>query len=216
MSQELSKKERVKEQFKRFVPSGFEGMLCDLLFACPVNFKIVNPRATKLGDFRAALYPGEKHQITVNGDLNPYAFLITSLHEFAHLNTFEKFGRKVKPHGEEWKHEYRMLLLPAIRSGLLPSDLVKVLDNSLVNTKASSCSDIHLTRELKKYDVGKKEVVLLESLHKNATFALQGKEFVKGELRRKRYLCTERKSNRQFLVHALAEVQPINKNKDEQ
>lgn len=210
MSQVLSKKDKIRQQFSRFVPQGFEGMLCDLLFECPVNFKIVNPRATKLGDFRAALYPGEKHQITVNGDLNPYAFLVTSLHEFAHLKTFEKFGRRVKPHGEEWKHEYRMLLLPAIRSGLLPSDLVKVLENSLINTKASSCSDIHLTRELKKYDKVKTEVVLLESLHKNATFALQGKEFVKGELRRKRYLCLEKTSNKQYLVHALAEVKPIN------
>lgn len=41
-------------------------------------------RHAKLGDFK----PGTRvkpHQITVNSDLNPYAFLLVFLHELAHL-----------------------------------------------------------------------------------------------------------------------------------
>lgn len=199
------RKAAFEQQFRKFVPPGFESMVVDLLFKYPVKFKIVPPRSTKLGDFRAGR-PGERHQITVNGDLNPYAFLVTTLHEFAHLETFEKFGWQVPPHGEEWKREYRRLLLPAVDSGLLPSDLESALLQSMVSTKASSCSDIQLSRVLRRYDHQKGDVVPLETLPKNTTFVLQGKIFTKGELRRRRYACAERTSNRIYLVHALAEV----------
>lgn len=199
------KKLKITEQLKSFLPAGFEGMVADLLFSDPVSFKVVKPRNTKLGDFRASSN-GERHQITVNGDLNKYSFLITTLHEFAHLKTFLKFGHRVKPHGEEWKMEFRKLLVPAIDTKLLPQDILNALMNSLVNTKASSCSDIQLMRVLKKYDEGNNETVLLESIPHNAIFTLQGKRFVKGELRRKRYLCEDLVSKKKYLVHALSEV----------
>jgi len=203
-----AKKKGVTEKLKAFVPPGFEGMVADLLYRDPVSFKIVPPRNTKLGDFRAGIN-GQKHQITVNGDLNPYSFLITTLHEFAHLEAYVKYGHKIRPHGEEWKATYRNLLLPAIDSGLLPKDILNALVASLANTKASSCSDVRLYRVLKGYDKPKEGVVLLESLPKNTTFALQGKNFVKGELRRQRYLCEEVSGKRKYLVHALSEVVPL-------
>lgn len=209
MKEQQAKKQNVTEKLKAFVPAGFEGMVADLLFQDPVSFKIVQPRSTKLGDFRAG-YQGSKPQITVNGDLNPYSFLVTTLHEFAHLKTHLAYGGKVKPHGEEWKTAYRNLLLPAIDSGLLPKDVLNALIDSLTSTKASSCSDVKLTRVLRQYDKPKEGIVLLESLPKNSIFALQGKQFIKGELRRKRYLCEEVAGARKYLVHALSEVKPLN------
>lgn len=203
----VNKKEKVQEQLRSFLPSGFERMVADLIFGDPVYFKIVKPRNTKLGDFRAGT-AGERPQITVNGNLNPYSFLITTLHEFAHLKAFLKYGNRIKPHGEEWKKEYRTLLLPAIDTKLLPDDLVKALMNSLVKTKASSCSDIDLMRVLKCYDQEDSSSVLLENIPKNGIFALKGKKFLKGELRRNRYLCEEITSKRMYLVHALSEVTP--------
>ena len=208
MKKTVNKKQAILEKLKAFVPAGFEEMVVNLLFENTVSFKIVAPRSTKLGDFRAGMN-GEKSQITVNGDLNPYAFLITTLHEFAHLKTFLEFGHRVKPHGEEWKNIYRSLLLPAIDSGLLPNDILNALVQSLTNTKASSCSDVNLTRVLRTYDKPKEGIVLLESLPKNTTFVLQGKHFIKRELRRKRYLCDEVSSNKKYLVHALTEVKPL-------
>lgn len=199
------KKLKVTGQLKSFLPAGFEEMVSDLIFAEPVSFKIVKPRNTKLGDFRAGLN-GERHQITVNGNLNPYSFLITTLHEFAHLRAFVLHGHRIRPHGEEWKMEYRKLLLPAIDTGLLPSDIVRALMNSLVNTKASSCSDIGLMRVLKNYGLKSDATVFLESLPKNSIFILQGKQFMKGDLRRKRYLCEDLTTKRKYLVHALSEV----------
>lgn len=202
------KKQRTKESLTAFLPAGFEEMVADLLFSTPVKFKVVPPRSTKLGDFRAS-FNGEKHQITINGDLNKYAFLITTLHEFAHLQTFNEFRSSVKPHGEEWKHTFRKLLVPAIDSGLLPQDIQQALINSLTNTKASSCSDIQLSRVLKRYDEQNTGLVSLETLPKNSTFVLQGKQFLKGELRRRRYVCEDMSNSKKYLVHALSEVSPI-------
>ena len=59
-------------------------------------------------------------KITVNGDLNPYSFLITTIHEFAHLVTFEEYQGRVKPHGKEWQLTYSKMLYPVIEDGGLP------------------------------------------------------------------------------------------------
>ena len=208
MTDKPTAKTKIQQQLSQFVPKGFEVMVANLLFSAHVQFKIVRPRNTKLGDYRPA-HAGKPHRITVNGNLNIYSFLITTLHEFAHLNTYLEFGRSVSPHGEEWKNHYRKLLVPALDKNLLPKDIEVALVNSLVNTKASSCADIPLMRVLKKYDAQNEEVVFIENIEKNGRFILQGKEFIKGELRRKRFLCEEVSSKKKYLIHTLAEVIPI-------
>ena len=205
----IRSKEKVASALGKYLPEAFVDYVVALFQDASVRFKIVPGRATKLGDFRAGMN-GEKHTITVNGDLNPYSFLITTVHEFAHLHTFNVYGHRVSPHGEEWKAAYRQLLLPLIDSPALPNDLRKALMNSLVRTKASSCSDHGLSRVLLNYDKPKDGVIVLEHLPKNSTFALNGKHFVKGELRRKRYICQEVKSKRSYLVNSLAQVIPLN------
>jgi hypothetical protein len=205
----IRSKEQVADALRKYLPEAFITYIVSLFQASNVRFKIVPGRATKLGDFRAGMN-GEKHTITVNGDLNPYSFLITTVHEFAHLHTFNTFGNRVSPHGNEWKSAYRQLLLPLIDSPELPEDIRKALMNSLVRTKASSCSDHGLSRVLLNYDKPKEGVIILEHLPKNSTFVLNGKQFVKGDLRRKRYICQEVKSKRSYLVNSLAQVIPLN------
>ncbi|HRP53619.1 MAG TPA: sprT domain-containing protein [Fluviicola sp.] len=202
-----TKKEKYIQQLKPYLPAGFEELVADLLLTHPVRFSITNPRATKLGDYRPPA-PGEsKHRISVNGDLNAYHFLITTLHEFAHLRVFEKHRNSVKPHGEEWKTTFRNLIWEAMQLNHFPKDLEIALMKSIANTKASSCTDTQLSRALKHYDKNKQNVLVLEDIPKNTIFVLQGKTFIKGELRRTRYLCTEVPSKRQFLIHALANIQ---------
>ncbi len=196
------------EGFKKFLPAGFEEIVVDLFLASPVRFKIVPPRKTKLGDFSIG-HGMEKPQITINGDLNPYSFLITTLHEFAHLHTYQQYGNRVNPHGEEWKANFRKLLIPIINSGKLPKDIEISLVNSLVSMKASSCTDIKLSRVLKNYDTRKEGFEILEQLPKNTIFVLNGRQFIKGNLRRKKFLCEETISKRMFLINSLAEVQPL-------
>lgn len=206
--QSLTKRDTVTEAYKKYVPEAFVDLVVDLFLISTVKFKIVAGRKTKLGDFRAGIN-GEKHQITINGDLNSYSFLITTLHEFAHLNTYNKYQNKVAPHGDEWKNAFRELLLPVIQSGNLPPDIEKALVNSLIKTKASSCSDHQLSRVLQSYNKPIEGIEILERLASNTNFVLNGRHFIKGPLRRKRYVCQEVKTSKSFLVNALAQVYPI-------
>lgn len=212
MEQKVSKKERLVKQLKPYLPSGFEDMVADLLLSYPVRFAITNPRATKLGDYRPPFGEEKLHRISVNGNLNPYSFLVTTLHEFAHLTTHLRFGHRVKPHGEEWKQEYRQMLWPAIQTGVLPKVLEASLMKSLTNTKASSCTDTQLSRVLRQFDARAESEVVLEDLPKNTIFVLQGRQFRKGDLRRTRYVCEEVASKRQFLIHTLATVELLEQN----
>lgn len=203
-----SKRTRYERILKRYLPEPYIGMVIDLLITHTVQFKIVKPRKTKLGDFRSKNQHG-KPQITVNGNLNPYSFLVTTLHEFAHLTNFLEHGHRVSPHGTEWKLHYTRLLLPVIDHPATPESLRKALLKSTTNMKASSCTDQQLQRTLHTFDSRNDNLHPLEKLPKNSTFALNGRTFKKGHLRRTRYLCTDVISNRQFLVSALAHVEHL-------
>ena len=196
---------KFKQILSKYLPNDFVPYISELIMQSEVKFKIVAPRRTKLGDFKAKGDKSNKSQITINGDLNPYAFLITTLHELAHLYTYNKYKYKVRPHGKEWKKEFSILLNPILIHDALPNELKIALEKSIQNLKASSCSDIHLSRALKKYDSSKRTVTL-EELDENTCFAINKKTYLKGKLRRTRYLCKEMSSGKSYLIHALAEV----------
>lgn len=175
----------------------------------PILFRIVRPRSTKLGDYRPLLN-GKQHRITVNSNLNRYSFLITTVHEFAHYHDFVRNGRNKAPHGTSWKSIYVDLLEPFVLDNeIFPSDLTTGLISHMNRPSASSCADVQLLRILKKYDA--RQPILLEYLMEGARFKIGSREFIKGELMRKRYLCIEVSSKRRYRVHALAEVEPVTK-----
>ena len=148
--------EDLKENLSEYIPQAFVPYVHDLLCSTKVLFRIVPPRKTKLGDFRKPLNGKSIPQITVNNNLNPYAFLITTLHEIAHLHTYLRYGHSVKPHGKEWKYEFQQVLLPLISAQKFPETLKVCLKNTITNTKASSFSDIPLNRALREFDRDKK------------------------------------------------------------
>jgi len=212
----MANKEQIRQSFRKYVPDEFCDYVVRLLFSEKVHFKVSKPRKTKLGDYRHPRSEKGVHRISVNSDLNKYAFLITTLHEFAHMRTFIKYGNQVRPHGTEWKKEFSDLLRPLLSSAAVPESLKKVLNRGVNNIKASSCSDLHLLRELKKYDQKKEEVTFLEQLNNNEQFVLNGKVFERGVLRRTRFLCKEVASHRQYLIHRMAEVQQYNYERNDQ
>lgn len=173
-----------------------------------IHFKISKTRRTKLGDYRPPIHHSN-HRITINHDLNPYAFLITFVHEVAHLNIFERFGTRVSPHGNEWKSEYKHLMQPFLENGSFPDDVKQVLIQSLINSKASSTSDIKLTRVLQHYDKSSNHIHL-ETLESDTVFNTEnGKQFKKGERIRTRYKCLNLNNNRYYLFHPLTPVLPV-------
>jgi len=194
--------------FAKYVTPTFARIPAELLLNSNVKFKVVKARKGKLGDFMPINKDG-KPQITVNGNLNPFAFLITTLHEFAHYQTFLKFGMKVAPHGIQWKNEFKQLILPLLYHEGLPSDIQAALKKSIVALKASSCTDLHLSRVLSRYDNPDNVLLHLEKLPETCTFALEKRIFRKGVKRRTRYECLELSTQKTYLIHALALVKKL-------
>lgn len=176
-------------------------------FEC--EFKISRNRSTKHGDYRHP-YKGDGHRISVNYDLNPYAFLITTVHEFAHLLTWNEHKRKVKPHGQEWKGNFKRMMRPFFEQSIFPPDILKAIQNYLENPAASSCVDLNLYRMLKQYDKKPEGISSMEKLPMNSKFSLpDGRIFRKVSLVRKRYRCVEIKTGAIYLFNALSEVKLI-------
>jgi SprT protein len=174
-----------------------------------VQLTVTKNRATILGDYRPA-NGIQGHRISVNGGLNPFAFLITLLHELAHLNTFLEYGHRIAPHGPEWKRQFGNLLNEYIKSNLFPSDIRVALEKTLKNPAASSCGDLELMRVLDRYSPAKPDLKRIEELESGSRFQIKGgRTFIRGEKRRTRYLCEEVGVGKQYLFPAIYAVRVI-------
>lgn len=193
-----------------YVPEGTILYLCRYFSQKPVEIQITRSRKTKYGDFRPSL--NEKvNKITINKDLNPYAFIVTLIHEAAHLECWLKYKNRIKPHGKEWKLNFKQLMQPYIELQIFPSDIVSALNNYLINPSASSCSDLTLMKSLKAYNPVKDNVFFLEELPENTIFILNNNRvFQKGAKRRKLFKCKNLNNKRYYLINPLCEVRPVN------
>ncbi|NER10467.1 SprT-like family protein [Muriicola jejuensis] len=193
---------------ERYLPESAVAPCFDLIRTHRVHLKVVNERMTRHGDYR--LLPDGSHQITVNATPNPYRFLITLVHEIAHLIAFETYGRRIKPHGSEWKHTFQSLMLPFLRPEIFPSMLLPLLAKHFRNPKASSSTDSELAIALSKFDPPSDQSILME-LPLGTVFRLKnGRTFKKGHRRVKRYQCVEIGSGRLYLFQPNAEVEVLN------
>jgi len=164
------------------------------------KFKLRKSRVTKVGDFSCRT--GQTPQITVNHDLHPYLFLMTYIHEVAHLVVHLRHGFKAEAHGEEWKSSFQQLFAPMLDPVVFPEPLLSGLRRHMANPKASSFSDSELTHLFRQENEREANAVLLSEIPEGSIFQLQGRWFKKGKLRRTRVLCQEVKSKRQYLVPA--------------
>jgi hypothetical protein len=199
-----------KEILAQYLPAGAVDQVFEWIVKYKVHFKITKSRKTKLGDYRSPL-PNANHRVTVNHNLNQYAFLITFVHELAHLIVFEEYGRRVAPHGNEWKNEYKRRLTYFLTPEIFPEDILKVLIKSVSKIKASSTSDLALSRILRRYDPPTDEIKL-EDVATNTVFIIQnGKQFIKGERIRTRYKCQSLQNKKYYLFHPLTPIIPAAK-----
>lgn len=195
----------MKSSLAKYIPKAALDDTLSLLDQYPCQLKVVTKRTTKHGDFRRLASGGQ--QITINNDLNQYRFLLTLIHEIAHLVTFEQFGR-VQPHGKEWKQTFQRLILPFLRPGVFPSELLGLLAQHFKNPKATIDSDITLSLALKQYDERNGKSFIFE-LPLETRFVYKNRVFIKGARRRTRFGCTEVKSGKLYLFHHNAEVEKV-------
>ena len=193
------------EILSKYIPMAAVAPVFELIKVNNVHLKIVNERVTRHGDYRKT--ESGQHQITVNSNLNPYRFLITLVHEIAHLVAFTKHGRAIKPHGIEWKRTFQFLMLPFIRPEVFPSKLLPLLALHFKNPKASSDTDTRLSLALKQYDAPNDKNYIFEIPHGGLFRLYNGKVFKRGNKRVKRYECLEVSTGRIYLFNPNAEVE---------
>ncbi len=201
----MKKSKKIETFFDHFPPEVAE--YCFQLWQDhPFEFIVSKARDTKLGDFRFS--PSKGYQITVNHNLNPYAFLVTYLHEVAHRVTYDLHKNKVNPHGNEWKRNFYELFEPILDDELLPATLVAVLKKYLQNPTATSNGYAPLVTVLASFDKDQVAGVRLVDLGEGQVFQLKNLTLIKGKLRRTRYICQDTQSGKNYLVAKNAYVQP--------
>lgn len=189
---------KIEEILATHVPQQAVHYCCRLWQEMPFSFKLRNARHSKVGDFTCRT--GHTPQITVNRDLHPYLFLMTYVHEVAHLRVHHRHGHRAEAHGEEWKQLFTLLMAPLLTEEIFPQPLLSGLQKHMISPKASSFSDSELMQLFRSVDQRSAEAVLLSNIPEGSVFHLQGRWFKKGKLRRTRVLCREVKTRRQYLV----------------
>lgn len=195
------------EILQKYIPDAAVVPAFELIKSHGVYLKIVNERVTRHGDYRRL--PNGQHQITVNATLNKYRFLMTLVHEIAHLEAFTNYGIRIKPHGKEWKHTFRLLMVPFLRPEIFPPHLLPLLANHFKNPRASSDTDTRLSLALKQYDPDNDKNYIFEIPHGAYFRIYNGRVFKRGNQRVKRYECLEVATGRTYLFNPNAEAEIV-------
>lgn len=205
----MPKTESPLKTLNSFLPEGSFEEVANYLQQYKVHLTITKERQTLLGNYRNK-HSDKNHRISVNGNLNKYSFLITLLHELAHLLAHEKYGHRIPPHGKQWKDEYGKILMEFIPKNIFPLEIKKLLIDSLHNPAATTCAEPDLQRALKKYDAKKEGHFLVEELPEGSLFKVNnGNVFKKGERIRKRFKCVEIATKKLYLFSPVYEVELV-------
>lgn len=205
----MAKQEAPINALQQFLPPGTYEPVLQYLQHYKVHLTVARERKSILGDYRHRT-TAHNHRISVNGNLNTYSFLITLLHELAHLLTFEQWGNRVPAHGKEWKATFGKLVDQFIRHDVFPEDIKSALLRSLHNPAASSCADEVLLRVLRGYDKKPEGIVFVEAVPEGVYFKTHdGRVFRKGPKMRKRFKCEEIATKRMYLFSPVYEVKVV-------
>ena len=197
----------MQNTLQNYIPDHAISYVLQLLKHDNLVVKIKTERKTRHGDYRKL--PNNKHQITINSNLNQYRFLITLIHEIAHFEAYKAYGRIIKPHGKEWKQTFQHLMLPVLNPQVFPNQIVPLLAKHFKNPKASSDTDSALSLALKQFDAPNDKNFVFE-VPLGSTFKLyNGRVFKKGQKRVKRYEAIEVKSGKLYLFNPNAEVEVL-------
>lgn len=200
--------EKVRAILQEHIPAAAVDYCFALWQESPFDLKLTRTRQTKVGDFTSNRTKA-RPRITLNHDLNPYIFLMTYVHEVAHLRVYLARGNRVEPHGEEWKSTFTDLMLPVMWENIFPEEILHELRRHMIHPKASSFADPILTQAFRKFDKDAHQYVVLADVPEGSIFQFQGRYFKKGKLRRTRVICVELKSKKSYLVPVEAMVDNV-------
>ncbi len=200
---------KMREILQQKVPAEAAEYCYKLWEENPFSFTIARTRSSCFGNY---ILRNGSHKITVNHDLNTYAFLLTYIHEVAHMHTqLQKTNprKKIQPHGIEWKYNFQKLMQPVMQQSIYPEIILKPLTEYMTNPAASSVGYAPLQEALRSFDERQEEGIPLSQVLDNQWFEFRKAIFQKLEMRRTRVLCVERKSKRRYTIMAVAKVKLI-------
>ena len=206
-----NRERKYKEILRTYLPLTAVAPIYEFIVANNVRFRITATRSSKLGDYRSPSPRHPFHEISVNGDLPQYFFLMVLLHEMAHLNTFTNYGRGMQPHGHQWQEEYRQLLIEYFNGGHFPPETFPLFKRYTSRIPLNHAAGLELEQALKRYGIADDDEahMTLDDLPIGSTFSLKSKPdkvFMRIEKRRTRYLCNDTQTGRQYLISGSAEV----------
>lgn len=210
----MGKRETSLYSLQRFIPEGSFDLIAPYFKTHTIHLTLTHERKSVLGDYRNPTKDFPYHRISINVNLNPYSFLITLLHEMAHMFVYVHFGNKVSPHGKEWKTQFRHVLIPFIGKGFFPRDVEKALVTYLHNPAASTCTDPGLYKALYRYDEPKPGYLLVDDLEIGQWFQIEdGRIFEKAEQLRTRCKCMDLSNRQMYFFQGIVEVKHIRKDR---
>lgn len=189
----------VMESFIRFhIPRAAREYCLSLFRDYPFTLLLKPERQSLLGNYRY-IVSTDTHVISVNKTLNPHAFLITYLHEVAHLLVKIRYNGRPLPHGKEWKKCFAELLKPVLSLDVFPTEILTPLIEYAKNPKASSMSDKRLAEVLHP-DLWEEEGTKIVDIPDRAMFKFRKRIFLKLYMKRSRCLCKDTKSGKNYLI----------------
>ncbi|HXS37742.1 MAG TPA: SprT-like domain-containing protein [Flavipsychrobacter sp.] len=208
----MKKQETSINLLEQFLPPDTFEQVAPFFKSHTIHLTLTHERKSVLGDYRHPIKETPYHRISINVNLNPYSFLITLLHELAHLLTFIHFKNTVSPHGKEWKTQFRHILIPFIGKHIFPLDVEKALLAYLHDPAASTCTDPHLFKALYQYDEHKPGFKLIDDIGVNQHFETEdGRVFQKIEQLRTRSRCRDLKNGKFYFFQGIIEVKAVRK-----
>ncbi|HEX7868861.1 MAG TPA: SprT-like domain-containing protein [Chryseobacterium sp.] len=166
-----------------------------------IHIKVTKNRNSKLGDYRKLR--DQSHEITINSTLAPQLFFFVLTHELAHLIAFEKYGRRISPHGNEWKLTFREMLLESL--DVYDDDLKPIISKFSYSPKANFMASPDLVKyfHIENHD---DELQYIEELTKGEHFLYRNEKYLLEGLIKKNYLCLNLATGRKYSFKPLARV----------
>lgn len=186
---------------EKFLPQNTLSYLKKWFSEYYIHIKVTKNRHSKLGDYRKL--PDNSHEITINSTLPPQLFFFVLTHELAHLIAFEKYGRRISPHGNEWKHTFREMLLESL--DVYNEDLRLII----VKFSQSPKANFMASPELVKYfhiENHEDELHYIEELSEGEFFFYKNEKYLLEGLIKKNYLCKNLATGRKYSFKPLARV----------
>jgi SprT protein len=206
----MRKKETSLYMLEHFLPPNTFDLIAPYFKNHTIHLTLTHDRKSVLGDYRQPSKEAPYHRISLNVNLNPYSFLITLLHEIAHLLTYIHFKDEAQPHGREWKTQFRHILIPYIGKGIFPFDIEKALIAYVRNPAASTCTDACLYKALYRYDEKKPGYKLVDDLEIGHWFETEdGRVFEKMDQLRTRCRCKDVANRKVYFFQGIIEVKHV-------